>query len=138
MDLVIIESPYAGATPEETAQNAHYARVCMLDALRRGEAPFASHLLYTQMLDDRVRDDRALGIEAGLAVGRVFQYRVVYNDFGISPGMKKGIQAAIDLGQILRERSLMHHRLTRGDVQIDWVEAVLARVTARHQGGFKP
>lgn len=67
MRLVIIESPYAGPTPEAVAANVAYARACLLDSLLRGEAPIASHLLYTQVLDDTVPVQRALGIAAGLA-----------------------------------------------------------------------
>ena len=41
-----------------------YARACVADCLRRGEAPIASHLLYTQpgVLDDDVPEERAQGI----------------------------------------------------------------------------
>ena len=46
MRFVIVESPYAG----DVAANVEYARAAVADCLRRGEAPFASHLLYT--LDD--------------------------------------------------------------------------------------
>ena len=42
--LVIIESPYMG----DVQRNIAYAQQCMGDSLKRGEAQFASHLLYTQ------------------------------------------------------------------------------------------
>ena len=74
MRLVILESPYAG----NVEQNVAYARACMLDCLRSGEAPMVSHLLYTQVLDDKNAAERALGIEAGLAWGRVAEATVVY------------------------------------------------------------
>ena len=65
MRLVIIESPYAGNVP----LNLLYLRACMRDCLSRGEAPFASHALYTQpgVLDDGDPAERAHGIEAGFA-----------------------------------------------------------------------
>lgn len=44
MRLVIIESPFAG----DVVRNLRYLRACMRDCLRRGEAPYASHALYTQ------------------------------------------------------------------------------------------
>ncbi len=44
MKLVILESPYAG----HVDANVAYARMAMHDSLLRGEAPIASHLLYTQ------------------------------------------------------------------------------------------
>ncbi len=103
MRLVIIESPYAPkdvTSPEDYAQkaarNVAYARAAMKDCLRRGEAPYASHLLYTQqgVLDDTVSAERSLGIEAGLAWGKKADATVVYEDLGISGGMMLGIATA--------------------------------------------
>lgn len=84
MKLVIIESPYAG----DVEANIQYAKEAMLDSLSRGEAPIASHLLYTQMLDDEIPEERKLGIEAGLAWRRVAEMPVFYADRGWSSGMK--------------------------------------------------
>lgn len=66
----------------------------MLDSLRRGESPLASHLLWPGILDDASPVERALGIEAGLQWGRVAQATVVYCDRGISEGMMQGIHRA--------------------------------------------
>lgn len=103
--LVIIESPYAG----DVKGNTNYARRCMRDALHRGEFPLASHLLYTQegILDDSISFERNLGIEAGLAWGKHAERTVVYTDFGISNGMKLGIQAAEKEGREIVYRSLL-------------------------------
>jgi hypothetical protein len=67
MKLVILESPYAG----DVETNTTYARACVRDSLSRGEAPLASHLLYTQpgILRDDVPDERQRGMDAGLAWG---------------------------------------------------------------------
>lgn len=88
MKLVIIESPYAG----DIETHVTYARRCLADSLARGEAPIASHLLYTQpgVLDDSIPAERARGIEAGLAWGRVADLTVLYLDYGISNGMNQG------------------------------------------------
>lgn len=85
MKLIVIESPYAGQVEE----NVEYARACIKDALGRGEAPIASHLLYTQpgILDDTVPQERALGIGAGLAWAYASDYAVFYVDKGVSKGM---------------------------------------------------
>lgn len=93
MRLVIIESPYAG----NIELNERYARACMKDCLMRGEAPFASHLLYTQpgVLDDTVPGERELGIKAGLKWGYKAYASVVYTDLGISNGMQFGIDNAV-------------------------------------------
>jgi len=85
MRLVILESPYAG----DVEGNVLYARACLRDSLLRGEAPIASHLLYTQagVLDDALPVERVLGIDAGLAWRKVAQAAVFYVDLGWSNGM---------------------------------------------------
>lgn len=89
MKLVLVESPYAG----DVDTNTEYARLALADCLARGEAPFASHLLYTQpgVLDDLVPEQRALGIEAGLLWGSHAELTAVYADLGFSSGMEAGI-----------------------------------------------
>ena len=93
MRLVIVESPYAG----DVEKNVEYARAAIRDSLSRGEAPIASHLLYTQpgILDDDIPDERAWGIDAGLAWREVAEASVVYIDLGVSRGMEYGIKAAL-------------------------------------------
>jgi len=90
MKRVIIESPYQG----DVDRNVTYARVCVLDSLLRGEAPIASHLLYTQpgILRDNVDGERALGIAAGLAWREVAELFAFYVDLGWSSGMKRALE----------------------------------------------
>lgn len=106
--LVILESPYAGADQAEIARNVAFARACVRDSLNRGEAPIASHLLYTQpgVLRDEVPDERLWGIEAGLAWRRVAEASVVYTDFGLSAGMRKGMESALLSGLPVEKRQL--------------------------------
>jgi hypothetical protein len=104
MRLVIIESPYAG----DIEVNVEYARACVRDSLLRGEAPIASHLLYTQpgVLRDEIPEERRHGIDAGLAWRKVAEASVVYTDRGITSGMKYGIAAAEAAGIAVEYRSL--------------------------------
>lgn len=104
MRRVILESPYAG----DVERNVEYARACVRDSLSRGEAPIASHLLYTQpgILRDEVEKERQWGIDAGLAWRVVAEATVVYTDLGISRGMEYGIRAAIDAGVPVEKRTL--------------------------------
>ncbi len=108
MRLVILESPYAAATPAEIEANVTYARACVRDSLARGEAPIASHLLYTHpgVLRDEVPDERQWGIDAGLAWRAVSEASVVYTDRGISRGMEYGIAAAREAGRVVEFRTL--------------------------------
>ena len=104
MKRVIVESPYAG----DIERNIRYARLCMRDCLLRDEAPFASHLLYTQesVLDDTIPEERKLGIFAGFAWGSVAETVVVYMDYGISNGMLEGILKARADGRPIEYRQL--------------------------------
>jgi hypothetical protein len=110
--LVIIESPFKGETTDQEAEHLVYARRALRDSLNRGEAPFASHLLYTQVLDDSVPEERKLGMEAGWAwqsacrtvrpvVGGnsvpMTTIIAVYADYGVSSGMGKALERASTL-----------------------------------------
>lgn len=92
MRKVILESPFAG----DVEANLTYARACIRDALLRGEAPLASHALYTQpgILNDDDRNERSHGINAGHAWMPLAEAVVVYTDRGISSGMQAGINSA--------------------------------------------
>ena len=104
MRLVIVESPYGG----DVERNEAYARAAMHDCIRRGEAPFASHLLYTQpgVLNDQVKAERELGIKAGLEWGDKADATVVYTDLGVSEGMRQGMARATIAGRPIEMRSI--------------------------------
>ena len=108
MKLVYVESPFKGENWELTARNVYYARLCVRDCLKRGEAPYASHLFFTQagILNDAIQEERVLGIAAGQAMGDRFNLRAVYEDFGTSRGMEYGIRRAEMLKQPLEYRRL--------------------------------
>lgn len=114
MRRVIVESPYAGAA-EQIEENVRYARAACADCLARGEAPWASHLLYTQpgILRDEVPAERELGIEAGLAWGAAAEATAVYLDRGVSAGMERGIRRAVREGRVVELRWLGMDALER-------------------------
>lgn len=97
MKRVIVESPLGAVSREGIEKNKIYAKRCMWDSFKRGEAPFASHLLYAQelLLDDMDKQERELGIAAGFAWGEVADLVALYVDFGVSKGMFLGLNNAI-------------------------------------------
>lgn len=105
---VVIETPLAGSTEEETSRNIEYGRACLRDCLERGEAPFASHLLYALpgVLDDTIPKERNMGMEAGFFIGSLMGITVVYTDYGISDGMQEGIKRAEKAGRYIEYRKL--------------------------------
>lgn len=104
MKPVLVESPFAG----DVKRNIKYTRKCMHDCFLRGEAPFASHALYTQegVLDDTIPEERELGIKAGLIWGAMAEVTVVYVDHGILGGMRLGIADAKAKGRPVEYRKL--------------------------------
>lgn len=119
MDLVVIESPFAGHSTWpwpftglgkwiNRQQNIRYARRAMADSLARGEAPIASHLLYTQrgILRDDVYDERMRGIQAGFLWARCAKRRIFYVDRGMSPGMVLARREAAAIGQTIEFRAI--------------------------------
>lgn len=117
MRRVILESPYAG----DVARNERYARAALRDSLMRGEAPIASHLLYTQpgVLNDTNAAERAMGIAAGLAWGSNAEATVVYHDLGVSTGMRLGLDAAAAQGRPVEYRTIGLARDTAPDSRED-------------------
>lgn len=101
---VVLESPFSG----DVEENILYARRCVKDCLNRGEAPIASHLLYTQegILDDARPEERALGINAGFVWNELADRVVVYTDRGVSRGMELGIAFAQENGIPVEYRKL--------------------------------
>jgi hypothetical protein len=80
MKLIGVESPLAGTPPHYVPswlhplaervlreRNRHYGFQCIRSELLRGNAPYASHLLFDQpgMLSDGIKLHRKTGIAAG-------------------------------------------------------------------------
>jgi len=113
MKRVVIESPYAGYVD----RNVAYARQAMRDSLERGEAPIASHLIYTQpgILRDHVLSERELGISAGFAWWSVADLIVFYTDLGWSPGMTKALARCMDEHRAFEVRNIISGRVWNSD-----------------------
>jgi len=113
---VVIESPFAAPTEDGIQENVTYARMCMKDCLNRGEAPIASHLVYTQpgILRDEVPEDRKLGIEAGFVWGKCAEKVVFYIDRGWSRGMKTALKFWKEQGIETEIRSLINKEENNG------------------------
>ena len=65
--LVYIASPYSG----DVERNVAFAKAACRYAMKQGVTPIASHLLYPQMLDDKVPEERNLGTGMGLRILKV-------------------------------------------------------------------
>lgn len=92
MRRVFVCSPYRG----DVAANVEIARAACREVLRAGDAPFAPHLLYPDILDDDVPAERALGIEAGRRWLAIAHEVLVVGP--VTAGMREEIVAAEVLG----------------------------------------
>lgn len=108
MRRVYVESPYGSNDPETIRRNIEYARACLCDCLLRGEAPFASHLLYTQVLRDEVPEERELGMEAGFSWGGAPTQRLCMRITEFLPACKKGLIGLMPKGAPLSIGNYIH------------------------------
>lgn len=108
MKKVIIESRFSASSTGGLVRNKKFTLACMRDCFMRGEAPYASHVIYAQthILDDFVAHERAIGMHAGFLWGDLGELTVVYTDLGISAGMKMGIEHAKKIGRPIEYREL--------------------------------
>lgn len=104
MKRVVVESPYAG----DVQANLAYAIRAVRDSLNLGEAPFASHLLYTQpgLLDDNMPEERRQGLASGHAWTCVAHLSAFYTDRGWSPGMLQALAVCQESGWEVEFRAL--------------------------------
>jgi len=86
---VILESPYQSDDSDIFFKNKKYLLDCLEDCIKRNESPYASHKIFPDFLDEN--EKRAIGIAAGQAWYAHAVYMVVYDDYGITPGMQAGI-----------------------------------------------
>ena len=104
MKRVFVASPYAG----EIERNVSYAYAALYHTLSRGEAGFAPHLLYPNVLNDSVAHERELGIKAGMSFLTTCDTLALYVDHGISSGMQQEIELAKFMGIHIEERRLFN------------------------------
>lgn len=108
LQRVVLESRYAAPDVRGLLINKRFTIACIRDCFLRGEAAYASHVIYAQshILDDYVSSERALGIQAGFNWGDCGEKTVVYTDLGLSGGMNLGIEHALSIGREVEYRKL--------------------------------
>jgi hypothetical protein len=102
MNRVIIASPYSG----DIEKNLAYARKCVRHSFDLGEAPFASHLIYPQALDDTDPSERERGMQAEYEWIQACDLVAFYIDLGWSAGMIKELKIARLFNRKIENRSL--------------------------------
>lgn len=102
--LVVVESPWKATDAYTVEQHERYLEFALQDCFKRGEAPFASHGLYTRVLNDDCLPERLQGVEAGLLWGKHCDFVAVYTDMGISGMMHEALKHWDKLGKRIERR----------------------------------
>lgn len=102
MRKVIIESPYQG----DIKRNKEYLKNCIKHSMLFKEAPFASHQMYTNALNDDLRNEREAGINAGYVWMQDAHAVVFYVDYGMSNGMHNALDEAIEQRKAIEFRRI--------------------------------
>lgn len=129
---VYIASPFRGPTTEATRQNIIYARLCMLDSLEREEAPYLSHLLYTQVFAETPQL-REAGLLAGDAWRESADLVAVYTDLGVTSGMQRALDNTPNGKSVGRQ---VHWRATGSFAPLDTVAQWRRQLSVMTLGGF--
>ncbi|MCR4629337.1 MAG: DUF4406 domain-containing protein [Clostridium sp.] len=95
---IYVASRYAGDVEKNIASAIRY---CQYVIRHRGN-PIASHLLYPQMLNDQIPEERELGLMFGLALLAVCDEVWCFGDVTGSEGVKLEIAEAKKLGKKIR------------------------------------
>ena len=104
--LVVVETPFKATQYYTQEQHRLYLLHALADCYKRGEAPFASHHLATEVLNDDDDYERSLGIRCGKAWGKYADVVAVYSDLGCSEGMKDAIAYYKTLNKVIDWRKL--------------------------------
>ncbi len=104
--LVIIECPYGTEDASMRDQYARYAKKCLQDSLKRGEAPFAGQLFYSSLLNDHVQAEKDVGLVSHMSWIAVADIVAVYTDMGLSTSMQMAINVAIIKNKRIEYRSI--------------------------------
>lgn len=87
-------SPYRARTGAELDRNIDYAQEITRRALLAGVAPITPHLYITQCLNDDKKEEREVGITAGMEILKGCDFVIAGIKYGISAGMSREIALA--------------------------------------------
>lgn len=104
--VVYIATPWRTAPGHGRAARLDYVRRAVQDSLARGESPVAPHMLFHGLLDDDKADERAAGMDAGMAALWACERLAVYEDHDVTEGMEREIEAAREMGMPIDYRRI--------------------------------
>lgn len=97
---VIILSAYNAWDTTLAQRQILYAQKAMIDSIHRQEAPFSGILLYPQIMNERIKMDKDIGLLCHMSWIPHADYVAVYTDMGMTDSM----QAAINIASMKTKR----------------------------------
>lgn len=115
-------SSYRARTEAEFDRNIDYAQELTRRALMAGVAPITPHLYLTQCLNDKKREERAVGMAAGMQLLKGCDFVIAGIKYGISEGMRWEIALANERGiDVVNADELAHYlRHRKRTYAISW------------------
>jgi len=123
----ILESPFRAKSPALQLRNIDFARNVCRSLVKEGFNPIASHLFYTQFLDDANERERFLGISLGFQWGAL--PGVSHVIFALRPkermskGMRLGMAQWKHCGKIILVRQYLQTGKHQMDLPIEEIDA---------------
>lgn len=93
--IILLESPYLHEHPIDGEEYSIYLSRCLRDSLKRGEAPIATHAMYTRpgVLNLSI-GEATLATLASDDLAELIPITVAYTDYGITEKMDLGLDRA--------------------------------------------
>lgn len=102
----ILVTPFMAEDPSNASKMNRYAIRATKDSLNKNEAPLASHLFFSEVLNVKNPIERDIGLHSQLMWMRSAKLVAVYSDFGITPAMQTVINAATQLSKKIEYRTI--------------------------------
>lgn len=112
--IVYICSPYRAATEEQFTRQLEYTKAIAKEVVLVGHDVIVPHLYYTRFLDDKIQEERELGISSATNLIDVCDLMLINTRYGISEGMKQEILHADDMPAIYNVDEMQIRGILKG------------------------
>lgn len=120
--LCVVETPYRASSIDQLQANVYFAGAVCRSLIYEGYNPFASHLFYTNFLNDRHLFERTAGIHLGYEWAKHAEVAFFClrpdEEWGKSGGMVRALEhwKSLEMPTVLRRYTLAGELLSQEDL----------------------
>jgi len=92
--IIYVCSRFRSKEPEKFMEYLIYTCEVSREIVMQGHEVIVPHLLYPNFLDDKIEEERKIGIKCSLKLMHVSNIMIINSKYGISEGMKEEIKHA--------------------------------------------